>query len=51
MRHSSTLDLIMTKPNKICGLGLTITEKQELVAFLKTLTDTSFIQNPLLQNP
>jgi cytochrome c peroxidase len=51
VRHSSTLDPIMTKPNKIYGLGLTITEKQDLVAFLKTLTDTSFIQNPLLQNP
>jgi cytochrome c peroxidase len=50
VRHSTTLDPIMTKPSKIYGLGLTITEKQDLVAFLKTLTDTSFIQNPLYYN-
>ena len=51
VKHSPTLDPIMTKPSKIYGLGLTQTEKQDLVAFLKTLTDTIFIHNPLLQKP
>jgi len=51
VKHSSTLDPIMTKPSKLFGLGLTATEKQDLVAFLKTLTDTTFTKNPLLQKP
>lgn len=51
VKHSPTLDPIMTKPSKIYGLGLTQTEKQDLVAFLKTLTDTTFTHNPLLQKP
>jgi cytochrome c peroxidase len=49
VKLSSTLDPIMTKPAKAFGLGLSISEKQDLVAFLKTLTDTSFTNNPLLQ--
>ena len=51
VKHSATLDPIMTKPSKIYGLGLSQTEKQDLVAFLKTLTDTTFTNNPLLQKP
>lgn len=51
VKHTATLDPIMTKPSKIYGLGLTQTEKQDLVAFLKTLTDTTFTHNPLLQKP
>lgn len=51
VKHSATLDPIMTKPSKVFGLGLTVTEKQDLVAFLKTLTDTTFTNNPLLQRP
>ena len=51
VKHSTTLDPIMTKPSKLFGLGLSATEKQDLVAFLKTLTDTTFINNPLLQKP
>ncbi|MBK9282992.1 MAG: c-type cytochrome [Sphingobacteriaceae bacterium] len=51
VKHSNTLDPIMTKPSKLYGLGLTPQEKQDLVAFLKTLTDNDFINNPLLQKP
>lgn len=51
VKHTATLDPIMTKPSKIYGLGLSQTEKQDLVAFLKTLTDTTFTNNPLLQKP
>lgn len=51
VKQSATLDPIMTKPSKLFGLGLTATEKQDLVAFLKTLTDSTFINNPMLQKP
>lgn len=51
VKHSPTLDPIMTKPAKVFGLQLTIKEKADLVSFLKTLTDTLFISNPKLSNP
>lgn len=51
VKNSSTLDPIMTKPSKLYGLGLTAQDKQDLVAFLKTLTDTGFVNNPKLQKP
>ena len=51
VKQSPTLDPIMTKPSKIYGLGLTTSEKQDLIAFLKTLTDTSFTNNSMLQSP
>lgn len=51
VKRSNTLDPIMTKPGKEYGLRLTPNEITDLVAFLKTLTDTTFINNPLLQKP
>lgn len=48
VQHSSTLDPIMTKPGKANGLGLTAQEKTDLVAFLKTLSDSSFTNDPSL---
>jgi len=33
------------------NLGLTATEKRQLVAFLKTLTDSTFIKDPRFSNP
>ncbi len=51
VKHSATLDPIMTKGTKMFGLGLSATDKQDLVAFLKTLTDTTFTKNPMLQQP
>lgn len=38
--------LIMTR-----GLGLSEQNKKDLIAFLHTLTDTSFVNNPAYQNP
>ncbi len=38
--------LIKTK-----GLGLSAQNKKDLIAFLHTLTDTSFVNNPAYQNP
>lgn len=43
---SPGIDPIMTKPAKLYGLNLWPWEKEDLVNFLKTLTDTSFINNP-----
>lgn len=51
VKLSATLDPIMTKPSKEFGLELTSKEKKDLVAFLKSLTDTTFTNNPLLQKP
>jgi cytochrome c peroxidase len=44
--NSPNIDPIMTKAAKQSGLNLTVYEKNSLVAFLKTLTDTVFINNP-----
>lgn len=51
VQRSATLDPIMTKPGKENGLGLTPQQQQDLVAFLHTLTDTSFIHNPAIGKP
>lgn len=45
VQTSATLDPIMSKPNKRYGLNLTVTEKYWLIAFLKTLTDTTYLEN------
>ncbi|MCX6290144.1 MAG: cytochrome-c peroxidase [Bacteroidetes bacterium] len=44
--NSLNIDPLMTKPAKLNGLQLTVQDKANLIAFLKTLTDTSFINNP-----
>ena len=51
VKNTATLDPIMTKPGKDNGLNLTETEKQYLISFLKTLTDTSFINNKNFSSP
>ncbi|MBL6657855.1 MAG: c-type cytochrome [Flavobacteriales bacterium] len=42
--NSSTIDPLMKKVD--VGLGLTQQDKTDLINFLKTLTDTAFINNP-----
>jgi cytochrome c peroxidase len=49
--HSEYLDPIMTKSGKEYGLNLSPGEKAALVAFLKSLTDDKFINNPDLAKP
>lgn len=44
-------DPIMTKPGKEFGLQLSISEKADLVNFLKALTDDSFINNTNFSHP
>ena len=51
VKYSNTLDPIMTKQGKWLHLNLTTQEKADLVAFLKTFTDTSFISDPRLGSP
>ncbi|WP_276134290.1 cytochrome-c peroxidase [Polluticoccus soli] len=51
VKRVSTVDPIMTKPGKEKGLNLTEMEKKQLVAFLKTLTDSTFITDPKLGKP
>ncbi|MEQ8324933.1 MAG: cytochrome c peroxidase [Vicingaceae bacterium] len=51
VKNSPSLDAIMTKPGKENGLNLSDVDKAALLAFLKTLTDTSFINNPEHANP
>ncbi|MBK7181673.1 MAG: c-type cytochrome [Bacteroidetes bacterium] len=51
VKITPSLDPILTKPNHQFGLQLNNQEKADLVAFLKTLTDTSFITNQALSNP
>ncbi len=42
----SNIDPLMTKPDKINGLNLTEKKKQQLIAYLKTLTDSVMINDP-----
>ncbi|MBC8084161.1 MAG: cytochrome-c peroxidase [Hymenobacter sp.] len=50
---STSVDPILLLSNTPGGtrLDLTTTEKRQLVAFLKTLTDSTFIQDPRFANP
>jgi cytochrome c peroxidase len=45
--NSSTIDPLMKKVG--IGLGLSTQNKEDLINFLKTLTDTTFINNPEFQ--
>ena len=51
VKKSATLDPIMTKAGKEFGLQLNEEEKASLVAFLKTLTDPNFVEDPRFGKP
>lgn len=55
LKENSNIDPIFLKNSdrieQFGGLGLSTREKQALVAFLKTLTDTTFMHNPAFKNP
>lgn len=55
IQQNQNLDINFTKnPDRLDqygGLGLSTREKQALVKFLKTFTDTSYIHNPNFKNP
>lgn len=50
LKHSTTVDPLMTYLYQ-GGNHLTAEEKTELVAFLKTLSDPSYLTNPQFSNP
>ena len=49
--YSVTLDPLMAHSRTTTKLYLTEQEKEDLIAFLKTLTDTSILNNPEFSNP
>lgn len=51
VRHSPSLDPIMTKPGKETGLHLSPQQKADLVAFLNTFTDQVFTTDTALASP
>jgi len=48
--YNPTIDPLMKQVHQ-GGIRLKPQEKQDLIAFLKTLTDTDFLNNPALSNP
>ncbi|MFN4254591.1 MAG: cytochrome-c peroxidase [Saprospiraceae bacterium] len=50
-RNSATVEFLMQYNLQPGGLGLTASEKADLVAFLKTLTDDEFLTNPAFKTP
>ena len=48
LKNSATIDPLMKKVNE-GGVGLTTQEKAALKAFLLTLTDTDFVNNPMFR--
>lgn len=51
VHHSPSLDPIMTKPGTGITLGMSPQQKEDLIAFLHTLTDEQFITDPALGSP
>lgn len=51
MKKVNNLDPIMTLPGKENGLKLNSQEKYQLIQFLKTFTDNTFIADTTLSNP
>lgn len=51
VKKSATLDAIMFKPSFENGLQLSAQQKSDLIAFLKTLTDSTFVNNPAHAKP
>lgn len=51
VKNTPTTDLLLYQNNGNPGIPLSTTEKSEITAFLKTLTDYTFITNKKLSNP
>jgi len=48
VHYSDNVDPLLLKPD---GLGMNEQQKKDLLTFLHTLTDTSFVNNPAYQSP
>jgi cytochrome c peroxidase len=51
VQKTPTLDSLLIQPNGKTGIALSQTEKQALIAFLKTLSDEQFIRDAKLADP
>jgi cytochrome c peroxidase len=51
VKKSSTLDPALIQPNDALGIDLNETEKQQVIAFLKTLTDWEFVNDKRFSEP
>lgn len=51
VKNSPTVEFLMQYNLQPGGLGLSTQDKSDLVAFLKTLTDTEFLTNPAFKSP
>lgn len=51
VKPSATVEFLMQYNLQPGGLGLSAQDKADLVAFLKTLTDTEFLTNPAFKRP
>ncbi|MBK9737769.1 MAG: cytochrome-c peroxidase [Saprospiraceae bacterium] len=51
VNNSSTLDVLMQYNIQPGGLGLTKQDRDDVIAFLHTLTDDSFLTNPAFKDP
>jgi cytochrome c peroxidase len=51
VQKSETLDALLLQTNGKTGIALSATEKQSLIAFLKTLSDEQFIRDPRFSDP
>lgn len=51
VRYSATLDTLVRQNGGIPGIPLSEGEKQSIIAFLRTLSDSAFIRNQQFSNP
>ena len=50
-KNSSTVEFLMQYNIQPGGLGLTAQEKSDIIAFMHTLTDDTFLTNPAYSDP
>jgi cytochrome c peroxidase len=48
---SATLDPLLDRGNGVYGIAMTDAEKQKIIAFLRTLTDNTFITRSKFSDP
>ncbi|WP_108868635.1 cytochrome-c peroxidase [Aquimarina aquimarini] len=51
VKNSETLDAMLKTENNQLGIALTESEQADIIAFLKTLTDETFLTDPKFNNP
>jgi cytochrome c peroxidase len=51
VKPSKTLDPLLTSASSSLGIAMTDTDQQQIIAFLKTLTDRTFTKDQRFSNP